>query len=291
MTNLLVIEDNEENLKEAKSYFEKIEDKEGLKVFYARDYKTACDILAKEKIDGIISDLFFPEELGSGKFGLGEKLYDNMAEAFGYEPRISETFKKEISRHMGKDDEWENKNSLYLVTYELASLREYPEKLNEALKELSSLRRRSSKEQFEEVAPMIAMQHSHPLVRIVAKKLKKKELEESVTAEQYGAVLQGYMFESENNQPLGILIAEKAEKDKKPLVFITALHAGHDSAATPVAKYMQKILKIDAPIVETGGYGLNVRHYDISEEKTKFIKKEEDWKNAYSELKEQWKLK
>jgi len=286
MKNILVIEDKKENLEEAKKYFEKIKPTEKINVFYAEDYKNALKILEKEKIDGIISDIFFPEETGSGKVDLGKEIYNKIAKTFDYEPLPNNQLLKKIEDHIGK--EWELKTNYYLTLYELVSLNDYPEKLDEALKELSSLKKSCSKEQFELVAPMIAQQHSHPILRSVAKKLKRKGVKEEMgikmaRSEEYGALLLGYILEGENNQPLGILIAERAKEKNIPLVFITSLHAAHDSAATPVCEYLKKE-GIRVEVIESGGYGLNVKKQDIGEE-NKFLKKESDWKLAYSRLK------
>jgi hypothetical protein len=289
--NILVVEDSKANLDEAKKYFGRIKDKEGVEIFYARDYRQAEAILKKEKIDGVISDLFFPEEEGAEGSKLGDKLYEEIAASFDYQPRIPQVLRRKISEVIGERAKWESKTCFDITIYELATLRDEPGRLEDALKELGALRGQG-KGTFDNIAPIIAMHHSHPLLRGIKRRKKMKERGRMVLGqrmsenEEHGALLQGYMSKPEN-QPLGILVGKFAKEKGIPLVFITSLHAGHDSAATPVSDYMKE-LGLHFPVVEPDGYGLSARKQDISEESS-FVKKESDWEQAYKTLRESQK--
>ncbi|HLD85219.1 MAG TPA: response regulator [archaeon] len=72
---ILVVEDRPENIEEAKKYFAERQD---IVVDYAKDYKEAIERLDSK--DGLICDLFFPEETGTGKKGKGKELYIKIGE-------------------------------------------------------------------------------------------------------------------------------------------------------------------------------------------------------------------
>ncbi|MBI4162872.1 MAG: hypothetical protein HY513_04260 [Candidatus Aenigmarchaeota archaeon] len=68
---ILLVEDRPENLEEAKKYFSQ---RPELHIEYARDYKEAMTGLEAQP-EGLICDLFFPEETGTGRKVVGQQLY------------------------------------------------------------------------------------------------------------------------------------------------------------------------------------------------------------------------
>jgi ASC-1-like (ASCH) protein len=79
--NLLVIEDTSENLEGAQQFFKGDETK--VSVDYARDYKTVEKLLKEKNYDGILTDLFFPNDIDNLEdTELAEKLVKEMKEAY-----------------------------------------------------------------------------------------------------------------------------------------------------------------------------------------------------------------
>ena len=70
MRDILIIEDEEKHIKDAKNYFSRLD---GLKLYYSNNYLDAHEIILKKKLDGVISDVFFPLS-GLGRYSQMEPI-------------------------------------------------------------------------------------------------------------------------------------------------------------------------------------------------------------------------
>ncbi|MEM7819348.1 MAG: response regulator [Candidatus Aenigmatarchaeota archaeon] len=180
---ILLVEDQEENRRAAQQYFTQ---KDHVHVEYAIDYNQAVEKLNKELYDGIITDIFMPQETGTNERRLGIEAYKKIYF------KIYDDFEREAAKEEGS----------YFI-------------------------------------------HTIDHVLNCCYELKEK------------------LFEGNNNQPLGVLIAEKAEELGIPCVIATSLFH-HHVMAEPVFYYVYhsdslKKCKIYEGEIVTDGSGRNLK--------------------------------
>lgn len=103
---ILVVEDNEKHLADAREYFKGIEAKADVKVTYASTLKQAEELLKNNKFGGIISDVFFP---------IGEDEAENKKKIEGLQERlkgrIPDVSWDQKMAYMDAMDEWVKGNT------------------------------------------------------------------------------------------------------------------------------------------------------------------------------------
>ena len=172
MKKILVIEDNEIY----KSAAQKHLNSKGIDVVSARDYSEASSYLASPKIEGIITDCFFPEITGSEKRDLGYATIEKMAEV---DPLGRKT------------------DPLALAIAKVGNIVG-----TDAVKQMTA----------------------------------NAGAEYRQSVDLYWALEQA-VKENEANQPLGVLVAERAEELGLPFVLATSTHH-HDELTQPIQNYV-----------------------------------------------------
>jgi len=197
---ILLVEDGKKNRIAALKYFSKRKD---LQVEAAMDYDQAMKGLKKKKFDGIITDIFMPEQTGTNKRMLGIQLY----------------------------------KKIYNTAYQ----------------------------KFEGL-----MQQANS-----GKKVDGWDVEHLDRVLNCCYKLSNAIFEDEANQPLGLLIEEKAKELGIPCIPVTSLFH-HNELAEPVFYYHDKVL---------GSYVLIQEGLMSSNGKEKNVKEDPKyWEEAYLKL-------
>ncbi|MBI2112293.1 hypothetical protein HYT52_02040 [Candidatus Woesearchaeota archaeon] len=188
-------------------------------VALARDYAEAMDKLTISGITGVVTDCFFPERTGSGERTIGKDLIERMAQS---DPRESAIV--EFSRAIAES-----------VEFNPVELRKYAEFIS----------RHSLGANARESTLVRTIVH---IASTIGKNVATTSLVDTIgwaverdygqQKDYYGALRQA-VLESEANQPLGIMVAEKAREMGLPLLLTTSTYH-HDILTQPVQDYVQR---------------------------------------------------
>ncbi len=209
MTKILLVEDNPNYASAAQQYLIS----RGLDVTLARDYTQAVGKLETSLFDGVITDCFFPEDTGTDKRDIGNSLVEKMALL-----DLREVKRVEGLKVLGQ-----------YIDLEEPALRKYAIQLSDNYGDLT------------ESSITNAIVSTHKL----GGKEFASEVARNVFGELYGHLpppqeyyqaLQSAIVESESNQPLGILIAERAAELGIPFVLATSTYH-HDTLTQPIQDY------------------------------------------------------
>ncbi len=199
MKNILLVEDNESYAKAAETYLTSMD----YTVTGARDYTEAMAKL-DSSIDGVITDLFFPETTGSGNVDLGRRLVERITEGYRkpeVEERVSKGLKT-ISQEIGLGN---------------PKIRKY----------VGYLLRTSEDPVLQDIINLCRIGRQEWAVAMI------KSIPEDMIP-RYGYLdLMDAMEESEANQPLGVLVAENAYELGKPCVVTTSTYH-HGRLTSPI---------------------------------------------------------
>lgn len=213
MKNILLVEDTEKYQEAAKAYLAGSD----FQYDIAKDYDEAIHELGRRGYDGIISDCFFPEKTGSGNVERGKSLVEKMARE---DPNEINWNKKlnEFGQYINLENPDAKKYAKYVV-------QNAPSTVKDSM--IDSLRNKNDKNEattsFKEVMAMIWSEYEES-------KVKKLSLYEN---------LMKSIEKSEYNQPLGVLVAEKAEELGLPIVLNTSSDY-HDELVVPVINYAKE---------------------------------------------------
>jgi len=206
---ILLVEDNANYASSAENYFAS----RGQSTILARDYAQAIEKLCDPDLVGVISDCFFPEQTGSGKIALGIELVEKMAKLNSREKRMNEGLGI-LSPYVDLEDQ-------DLKKYAQCYINSIPPFKEVSLDSLVRM-----------VVRLAANVDTEKLTASTKKILKLVYRENQVPKDYYGALIDA-MGTSEDNQPLGLLVAEKSRELGLPLVLVTSTYH-HDILTEPV---------------------------------------------------------
>ncbi|MBU0457021.1 MAG: response regulator [Nanoarchaeota archaeon] len=210
MSKILLVEDNPKYASSAEQYLAS----RSQAVALAKDYSQAMDRLRNPDFDGVISDCFFPETTGSGNTAVGKELIERMAKSDSRERKMVEGLEV-LGQYVDLEDQDMRKYARFLIgTSQERDISQSP--VVRVVKQVSMLGK--------EAATMIAKNTLGMVYR-----------ENQAPKDYYGALMKA-IEESEANQPLGLLVAEKADELSLPLVLATSTHH-HDILTQPVQDY------------------------------------------------------
>jgi len=221
MSRILVVEDNPRYREGADKYFSR---QTSLETAYAIDYDSAIPLLPGDpRQDGVISDVFFPKKTGSGDITLGKEAIKKMAELDSQYRAIQDVL-DEVGKYVKIDDELRE----YLVNFASSVSVD-----KEFVKPKDSPVILAIIKVGETLGPEAAT-HIAKNSLGVAYKIKDRD-----SRPDYFGALEKAMQESEANQPLGILIGERADELDIPFILATSTHH-HDILTQPVQNYTGK---------------------------------------------------
>ncbi|MFH1521913.1 MAG: response regulator [archaeon] len=210
---ILLVEDNPSYQKIARQYLES----QNNSITLAKDYSEAMGILKKLYFNGVITDCFFPEITGSNKINLGKELVNRMAKPIHLERKMVQGLEI-LGQYVDLNDPDMEKYSKFLInTLQETDITENP--IVKAIKKVSILGK--------EASTLIAKNSIGMLYR------------EDKSPTDYHSALMKAMDKSESNQPLGILVAEKADELNLPFILTTSTYH-HDILTQPVQDYASK---------------------------------------------------
>jgi CheY-like chemotaxis protein len=209
----------------------------------ASDYETALKSL--RDTDAVITDLFYPYQIGSSDRTKGYEAVESIRRGMAL-PYIQETERRLAEKGILSSPELRASLEILGLHKRLYSSKE---KYSEAIVQwLSVFKEEGIKE----------------LPKILEEMLIKKTVEEYIPKKFEG--LRKYVEASPENQPLGYLIAEEAERQGKPFVIATSLR----HSESPLI-----------PILDSAG----VRGWNLLEGKDGSKESLDFWKSAYNILK------
>lgn len=211
----------------------------------AKDYIEAQSYLTNPDFSGIFIDCFFPEQVGSGKRELGEKVVFDMLKSTPREVKIGE-FATELGKHVDLDGE------INMYTDYIGRNFRNTSDISEILKALKLASETLGREKATEMA--------RRNLKLVYGAFGEKQKND------YDLLLQK-IKESESNQPLGFLIAEIANRIQIPFILGTSTN-DHQDIGRPVIRYAKQK---GWNIVQCSG-------------ENQGKDKEEFWQRAFSEL-------
>lgn len=206
MSKILLVEDNPRYAGSAEQYLASRRHA----VILARDYSQAINRLTHPEFDGMITDCFFPESAGSGNIALGKELVGRMAKSDPHERRIIEGLGV-----LGQCVDLEDQDARRYARF-AAGLYQPDSVIFKALKRIAEVGKEAVTHAFNETFKLIYSDEKAP-------------------KDYYGALMKA-MEESETNQPLGILLAEKADELSLPFILATSTYH-HDILTQPIQNY------------------------------------------------------
>ena len=221
MSRILIVEDNPKFREGAEKY---IITRSDISPNYAIDYDEAISKIYGNEHDGIVTDCFFPKSTGSGDISLGKEIVESMALSDPDETRARES---------------------------IAFLEPYIDLSDPEMKDIidSYIHSMGSREATKEPTFLAIKKVGDTLGKEAATKIAKESLgliytpksmrDSSSKRRDYYGALNKAMIESEHNQPLGILVAEKAEELGIPKVLATSTYH-HDILTQPIQNYASK---------------------------------------------------
>ncbi len=213
MSKILVVEDNPKYASSAEQYLAS----RNQAVTLAIDYSQAMNELRNSNFNGIISDCFFPETTGSGNITLGIELVGRMAKSDSRERKMVEGLET-LGQYVDlEDSDMKRYARFFIGTSQEGDVSQSP--VVRAIKQVSMLGK--------EATTMIAKNTLGMVYR-----------ENQAPKDHYGALMKA-MEESEANQPLGLLVAEKSDELGLPLILATSTYH-HDILTQPVQDYASR---------------------------------------------------
>src|SRR3989338_4449730 len=210
MSKILLVEDNPRYASPAEQYLAS----RNQAVTLARDYSQAMNKLKNPGFKGVISDCFFPETIGSGKNMMGKELVERMAESDSREKKMVEGLEV-LGRYVDLEDQDMRKYARFLIgTSQERDISQSP--VVKAIKQVSILGKEAT--------------------TLIAKETLGLIYRENQAPKDYYRALMKAMEESEANQPLGLLVAEKADELGLPLILATSTYH-HDVLTQPIQDY------------------------------------------------------
>ena len=205
---ILLVEDNPRYANSAEQYLTS----KNCAITLARDYSEAMRNLKSPEFEGVISDCFFPEITSTGRVSLGEGLVDKMEEA---DPRLKEN--EEGAIEYGKRWLRVDVNDTDVKKY-LRFRRSIPWQRQPIPSEKLMEKVSFGKDQQEKT------------------QIFKGIYEPIYTKDSLYGMLRNAIRQSETNQPLGLLVAERCEALSLPFVLNTSTYH-HDCLTEPVVAY------------------------------------------------------
>jgi CheY-like chemotaxis protein len=220
-----LVEDNLEYATSAKKYLHS----RGYDTVLAIDYSEANKELMRQNFEGVITDCFFPKTTGSGNIDLGIKTVERMIESDPTEKEVRERLEV-LGSYVDLEDLEMRNHARFLIR---ASLNP-EEKLNDYTEFLKSIER---------ISLVIGKKEATKIVKsilgLISNGLSYKPNLSGLSGIDYYGDLINAMKESEANQPLGILIAERCEELGLPSILNASTSDG-DKFTKLVDKYILK---------------------------------------------------
>ncbi|MBW2987442.1 hypothetical protein KY336_02720 [Candidatus Woesearchaeota archaeon] len=212
MARILLVEDNPKYASPAEEYLAS----RSHVVELAKDYSETVSKLKNPEFDGVISDCFFPNITGSGNIDLGVELVGRMAESDPGERKIVEGLEV-----LGQYVNLEDQDMRKFARFVLGTVKEgLQSPIFRAIEKVSTTLGK-------EAATLIAKNSLGMLY-----------YEKDAPRDYYGALMKA-MKESEVNQPLGLLIAERADGLSLPVILATSTYH-HDMLTQPIQNYASR---------------------------------------------------
>ena len=234
---ILVVEDQEAYSEAAKQYFATRSD---VDVDYAVDYDDAMSKLEKGVYAGVVTDCFFPKKKGSGNTDIGkktiEKIMDNTSHG------IFNKCMKEFGKYVDLEDEEMRDIAVNFSWQEYKSFNLAYEERREHHPNLLSLLQIPNYAQddvFQSLERIARADDKKTATRCAKKSLESYKIKRDsgdAIVEDYAMLMQNAIEELEANQPLGVLVAEKAEEIGLPFVLATSTFH-HDKLTQPIFDY------------------------------------------------------
>lgn len=286
---ILVVDDDPENLPAAEEFFES----KGIAYAVARDYQEARRALDSEAFTGVLTDLFFPEETGSGRRALGQKTIDKIIEgAYGQEGIAA--IRGEVTAPIDKRAAIEDAflQHVDLSGKDLERLRNY------AAMCASPFYRDTSGNLIRAVAARSSRGSRTEATNTLREFLERSECDSlpmdlrslnptrgPVYAREMYVSMKRYLEEDERNQPLGVLVAEEAVAKGVPAMVISSMYH-HSYNVQPIGDYYGSLWKkalAKGEQVSSVGWGM-ICNFDGSSHPLK--SQPEAWQIAYEKLSE-----
>ncbi len=219
MSRILLVEDNPRYASSAEQYLASRGQGVALArriqaVTLARDYSEAMDKLRNPEFDGMITDCFFPEITGRGATSLGQTLVRRMADSDPHERKITQGLET-LGKYVDLEDPLVKSYARFA-----AAVYSPDSPVFKAVETVfNSLGKQGATLAFKNTIELSYSEHRLP-------------------RDYYGALMKA-MEESEANQPLGILVAERADELALPLVLATST-SHHDLLTQPVQNYASR---------------------------------------------------
>lgn len=188
----------------------------------ANDYETGLSLLTSDpKWDGVITDCFFPEKTGSGKRELGREVIARLTP----ETQIESAIVAELAKYVNLTEELEPLVRRYAIAETNDNPRVDPEKLPppRAIAKVSGVL----------VEAMGDKLGKEAATKILTNTFSMAYARDNPNARHYGIALRSALEKDEANQPLGVLIAEKATGLGLPVVLATSTYH-HDHVTQPI---------------------------------------------------------
>lgn len=257
MKKILVVEDNVKFQAAAKKFFGK---QKGVDVVYAQDYLEAITALENQEFSGVITDIFFPAKTGSNDIALGQEALKKMKETLSKDQEAIAHRFSEVERmfsHVVEINERVRKVlQADLIMAYLLNKNEFDSSYRSGLR--SALARQGKAKATAIVEIMMSDEEIENA---------ENEIFDSGLERHYQAI-ENKMAKSENEQPLGMFVAEKAKAMGIPFVMATStFHHGEGTHAVHI-----HVLRKDWPKI-----------VDSNDTKAKASK--EFWAQAFAALK------
>src|SRR3989344_1867870 len=270
MTNekqrILLVEDNEAYSDKAKEYFAS---REGVEIVHVSDYNEALAELLNPAIDAVITDCFFPESTGTNSKGLVnivlDKLVDNMISRYD-----SQSFLENVSKVVDLDRDLKLQLQAYFLQERY--FKDLSEKLGKSNEETRS-GENNIKPILGSLKTIDRTKRTDHLRNYLGMVVRPIGASRCSTIELYRK-LEKAIEDSESNQPLGILVVEKAIELGKPYIIATSTYH-HDDLTQLICDYQRSYNWTE--IVDCSNWG----------KKRETKESIEFWEKAYKELQEQ----
>ena len=210
MAKILLVEDNPRYASSAEQYLAS----RSQSIVLAKDYSQAMDRLRNPEFNGMITDCFFPEKIGSGNIHLGKGLVEKMAKSDPHEIKIAESLES-----LGQYVDLEDQDARKYARFFAVNLYQPDSPIFKALELVAKADKQTATHAFKETFKLIYRENQAP--------------------RDYYSALMKAMEESEANQPLGVLVAEKASELSMPFVLATSTYH-HDILTQPVQDYASR---------------------------------------------------
>ena len=212
MPNILLVEDNQTFANVATDYLSSQDNKIDL----ANDYQEALERL--QHVDGVITDCFFPDTTNTGNITLGKELVEKMANSDPYERKINDSLKL-LEEYIDMQDE---------------EIRRYARSFIG-----NSEERDISKSPIFSAIKKVSLNIDKGIATMIAKNSLGLIYKNNLATKDYYHELIKAIDESEANQPLGLLVAERADELGLPVILATSTYH-HDVLTQPVHNYASR---------------------------------------------------